>query len=424
GKLAAELMNSMGYDAMAVGNHEFDDGPQVLRTFMDAVNFPVLMANADVSQEPHLAESVEKSIILERHGEKLGVIGLVPQDTAEGSKPGDNVVFTNPADAVQTQVNLLAEQGIDKIIVLSHSGYGIDLALAEQTTGVDVIVGGHSHTYLSSDDPSSSGPYPTMVGDTAIVQAFAYGKYLGRLEVVFNEAGKVTSASGAPILMDASVAEAEDVKARITEAAVPLEEVRSKVVAEAAEEINGNRAVCRSRECPMGTLVADALLARTAGQGVEIALTNGGGLRASIDAGPVTMGEVFTVLPFQNTLSTFRVSGATLLEALENGVGQITDGAGRFPQVAGMSFTVNPLAPVGERIADAMIGDTPLEPDRMYTVVSNNFLRNGGDGYAMFEDAEDAYDFGPDIADVVAEYLAQQTPYTPYTDGRIKMAPR
>ena len=174
----------------------------------------------------------------------------------------------------------------------------------------------------------------------------------------------------------------------------------------------------------MGTLVADALLARTAGQGVEIALTNGGGLRASIDAGPVTMGEVFTVLPFQNTLSTFRVSGATLLEALENGVGQITDGAGRFPQVAGMSFTVNPVAPVGERIADVMIGDTPLEPDRMYTVVSNNFLRNGGDGYAMFEDAEDAYDFGPDIADVVAEYLAQQTPYTPYTDGRIKMAPR
>ena len=99
--------------------------------------------------------------------------------------------------------------------------------MAEQTTGVDVIVGGHSHTYLSSDDPSSSGPYPTMVGDTAIVQAFAYGKYLGRLEVVFDEAGKVTSASGAPILMDASVAEAEDIKARITEAAVPLEEVRS-----------------------------------------------------------------------------------------------------------------------------------------------------------------------------------------------------
>ena len=321
-------------------------------------------------------------------------------------------------------MDLLAEQGIDKIIVLSHSGYGIDLALAEQTTGVDVIVGGHSHTYLSSDDPSSSGPYPTMVGDTAIVQAFAYGKYLGRLEVVFDEAGKVTSASGAPILMDASVAEAEDIKARITEAAVPLEEVRSKVVAEAAEEINGNRAVCRSRECPMGTLVADALLARTAGQGVEIALTNGGGLRASIDAGPVTMGEVFTVLPFQNTLSTFRIPGATLLEALENGVSQITDGAGRFPQVAGMSFTVNPLAPVGERIADAMIGDTPLEADRFYTVASNNFLRNGGDGYDMFKDAEDAYDFGPDIADVVAEYLAKQTPYTPYIDGRIKMVPR
>ncbi len=424
GQLAAEIMNEMGYDAMAVGNHEFDDGPAGLRGFMDTVNFPVLMANADVSQEPQLAGTVDKSVVIERYGEKLGIIGLVPQDTAEGSSPGDSVIFTNPADAVQHEVDRLTEQGIDKIILLSHSGYGIDLRLAEETTGVDVIVGGHSHTYLSSDDPAASGPYPTMVGDTAIVQAFAYGKYLGKLEVVFDDAGKVTSASGAPILMDASVAEDAAIKARIAEAAVPLDEVRNEVVAEAAEEINGNRVVCRSGECPMGNLVADAMLARTAAQGVEIALTNGGGLRASIDAGPVTMGEVFTVLPFQNTLSTFRVSGATLVDALENGVSQITDGAGRFPQVAGMTFVVNPLAPVGERISDVLVGGAPIDPDRLYAVASNNFLRTGGDGYAMFKDADDAYDFGPDVADVLAEYLAQNTPYTPYTDGRIKLVPR
>ena len=421
GQLAAEIMNEMGYDAMAVGNHEFDDGPAGLRGFMEAVNFPVLMANADVSQEPELAGKVQKSIVLERHGEKLGFIGLVPQDTAEGSSPGDNVIFTNPADAVQHEVDRLTEQGIDKIILLSHSGYGVDLALAKETTGVDVIVGGHSHTYLSSEDPSSSGPYPTMVGDTAIVQAMAYGKYLGQLEVVFDEAGKVTSASGNPILMDASVAEHEGIKARITEAAVPLEEVRNKVVAQAAAQIDGNRVLCRAGECPMGNLVADAMLDRTASQGVEIALTNGGGLRASIDAGPVTMGEVFTVLPFQNTLSTFRISGAALKDALESGVSQISDGAGRFPQVAGMSFAVNPTAPVGARVSDVMVGGAPLEMDRMYAVASNNFLRNGGDGYSMFEDAEDAYDFGPDVADVLAEYLAENTPYTPYTDGRIDM---
>ena len=170
----------------------------------------------------------------------------------------------------------------------------------------------------------------------------------------------------------------------------------------------------------MGNLVADAMLERVRDQGVEIALQNGGGLRASIDEGEVTMGEVLTVLPFQNTLSTFRVSGQTMLDALENGVGQIEEGAGRFPQVAGMSFAVDVTAPAGERVRDVMVGDAPLDPGRDYLVVSNNYVRNGGDGYKMFRDASDAYDFGPDLADVTAEYLAQHTPYQPYTDGRIR----
>ena len=131
------------------------------------------------------------------------------------------------------------------------------------------------------------------------------------------------------------------------------------------------------------------------------------------------MGEVLGVLPFQNTLSTFEVTGETLLAALENGVGQIEEGAGRFPQVAGMTFTVNSTAPAGERVSDVMVADAPLDPAMVYAVVSNNYVRNGGDGYAMFEDAANAYDFGPDLADVLAEYMAAQGIFTPYTDGRI-----
>ena len=144
-----------------------------------------------------------------------------------------------------------------------------------------------------------------------------------------------------------------------------------------------------------------------------------GGIRASIDAGPVTMGEVLTVLPFQNTLSTFQVNGATIVEALENGVSQIEEGAGRFPQVAGISFTVDAAAEPGSRVSDVMVGGAPIDPEKLYGVVSNNFVRNGGDGYKMFVDAQNAYDFGPDLADVTAEYLAEHAPYTPYTDGRI-----
>ena len=209
--------------------------------------------------------------------------------------------------------------------------------------------------------------------------------------------------------------------ARIAEMGAPIEEMKTRVVAESAEVIEGGRDTCRAMECPMGSLIADAMLDRVKDQGVEIAIQNGGGIRASIDAGPVTMGEVLTVLPFQNTLSTFKVPGAAIVAALENGVGQIEDGAGRFPQVAGMSYAFDASKAAGERISDVMVNGAPIEADKVYGVVSNNYVRNGGDGYAMFVDAQEAYDFGPDLADVTAEYLAAQGAFKPYTDGRISV---
>ena len=419
GKLAAEMMNEMGYDAMTVGNHEFDDGPEALRGFMDAVNFPVLMSNADVSNEPALAGVLEKSTVIERNGEKIGLIGATPQDTDELASPGDNVTFIDPLIAIQAEVDRLTAMGVNKIIVLSHLGRKKDVEIAEKLTGVDIIVEGHSNTFLSNTSDRAEGPYPTMIGNTALVSSYAYSKYLGELKVVFDDDGNIVSATGEPILLDGSVAEDPVIKARITEAAIPLEEIRTRVVATSTESIDGDRGNCRARECQMGNLVADAMLARVANQGTQIAIQNGGGLRASIDAGDVTMGEVLTVLPFQNTLSTFQVTGATMLEALENGASQIEEGAGRFPQVAGISFTVTLSAEPGSRISNVMVGDAPIDPDAVYSVVSNNYVRNGGDGYDMFRGAMNVYDFGPDLADVTAEFMAAQGGYTPYLDGRI-----
>ncbi|MDE9450992.1 5'-nucleotidase C-terminal domain-containing protein [Aliiroseovarius sp. Z3] len=427
GKLAAEMMNKMGYDAMTVGNHEFDDGPEVLRGFMDAVDFPVLMSNADVSGEELLADKLAKSTVIERGGEKLGLIGLTPQNTDELASPGPNIIFTDPVDAVQGEVDKLTAEGVNKIIVLSHSGYRIDQLVAEKTTGVDIIVGGHTNTLLSNTNERAEGPYPTMVGSTAIVSAYAYGKFLGELNVTFDDDGNITEATGEPIIMDAAVVEDEATVARITEAAAPLEEIRNKVVATTSEAIEGSRDVCRHMECAMGNLVADAMLDRVKDQGIQIALANSGGLRASIDAGDVTQGEVLTVLPFQNTLSTFFVSGATLKDALENGMGQFDDpeNDGRFPQVAGMKYVVETGNSTGERVVEVMVDMNgtweALDPEKMYGVVSNNYVRNGGDGYRMFRDAENAYDFGPDLADVTAEFLAANAPYQPYTDGRITL---
>jgi 5'-nucleotidase len=308
---------------------------------------------------------------------------------------------------------------VNKIIVLSHSSYAIDQKVAAETTGVDVIVGGHSNTLFSNTNERAEGPYPTMVGDTAIVQAYAYGKLLGELNVTFDDAGNITEAKGEPILIDAAVTEDATTVARIAELAAPLEEIRSKVVADTAEPIGGDCAVCRAQECTMGNLIADAMLARVADQGISVAIQNGGGIRASIDAGQVTMGDVLTVLPFQNTLLTLQVTGAVLVEALENGVSQVEEGAGRFPQVAGIRFAFDASAPVGSRASEVMIGGMAVELEKVYGVVSNNYVRNGGDGYAIFKTATNPYDFGPDLADVTAEFLAANAPYTPYTDGRI-----
>jgi 5'-nucleotidase len=301
----------------------------------------------------------------------------------------------------------------------------VDKKVAAGTTGVDVIVGGHTNTFLSNTAENAVGPYPTMVGNTAIVQAYAYGKYVGELAVTFNDAGEVLAATGEPITMDGTVTEDGDIVARVAELAKPLDEIRNRVVAETGAIIEGSRDVCRVQECEMGTLVADAMLARVKDQGVTIAFQNSGGLRASIDAGEVTMGEVLTVLPFQNTLATFQIKGSDLLVALENGVSQVEEVAGRFPQVAGMSFKWDASKPANEgRIVEVMVEVNgqmlPLDPEATYNVVTNNYVREGGDGYDVFaEKAMNAYDFGPNLEDVVADYLADNAPYTPAVHGRI-----
>lgn len=429
GEATAEIMNAVGYDAMTVGNHEFDDGPMVLRAFMDRVGFPVLMANADITGEPALAGVLMRSTVIEKGGVKIGLIGLTPRNTGELASPGKLITFLNPVPAIRAEIVRLEEAGVARIIALSHSGFREDVRIAGAVDGIDVIVGGHSNTFLSNTSDRAAGPYPTWVenpggGRTAIVQAYAYGKYLGRLDVTFDADGVVTEASGEPILIDGSIAEDGALKRRIAELAAPLEALRNRVVARAATAIDGDRGACRTGECAMGNLVAEAMLARVAGQGIQIAIANGGGLRASIDAGPVTMGEVLTVLPFRNTLSTFRLTGADIRAALENGVSQVEEGAGRFPQVAGLRYTFEPGAPAGGRIVSVEVIEagvwTALEPEKEYGVVSSNYLRGGGDGYKVFaEKALDAYDYGPDLADVVAEYMTAHGPYTAYTDGRI-----
>lgn len=434
GSAAVEFMNGTGFDAMAVGNHEFDDGPDPLADFIEAAQFPVISGNTLVgANEAKLAGKIQPSVVVERGGEKIGILSVLATDTDETSQPGDNVLFGDEIEYLNGAVAAMEADGINKIILLSHVGLPRDREIAAAVNGIDVIVGGHSHTLMSNTEEGAP-PYPEMVANpdgknVPIVQAYAYSKYLGELQVTFDDAGNVTEAKGDPILLDASVTPDAALLARIAELGAPIEELKAKQVSEAAAEIDGARESCRARECQMGNLVADAMLDRVKSQGVQIAIQNGGGLRASIDAGEITMGEVLTVLPFQNTLATFDLSGADIVASLESGVSQIEDGKGRFPQVAGLkyAFDLN-VAPNEGRISNVEVNDGgswgPIDSGKMYGVVSNNFMRGGGDGYKLFAtNAQNAYDYGPGLELVVAEYLANNQPYEPYLDGRISEMP-
>ncbi|WP_170426559.1 bifunctional metallophosphatase/5'-nucleotidase [Ruegeria arenilitoris] len=426
GAAEAEFMEAIGYDAMAVGNHEFDDGPEGLAAFVDAVSFPVISGNLDLSSSAELKDRVLNHVVLELGGEKIGLISALATDTVDTSSPGKDVLFQDEIESLTADVEALKAEGVDIVIALTHVGLAKDLEIAERVPGLDLVIGGHSHTLLSNTQDGAAGPYPMMVGDVPVVQAYAYSKYLGEITLIFDDDGNLVSAEGEPILLDASVEPNADIAARVAEMGAPIEEMKKQVVANSAAAIQGDRNVCRVQECEMGNLVADAMLARVADQGAQLAIANSGGLRASIDPGDVTMGEVLTVLPFQNTLSTFEISGQGVIDALENGVSQVEEVKGRFPQVAGMKFTWDPsVAPNEGRIVEVMVADgdgfVPIDPAATYLVVTNNYVRNGGDGYKMFEgDDKNAYDFGPDLADVTAEYLAENAPYQPYLDGRIQ----
>jgi len=430
GKAEIEIMNMIGFDAMTLGNHEFNQGPDSLAEMLAVADFPIVSGNTRVSGNHPLAALVRDHLIVEHGDLKIGILGVTTPDTVFLSSPGDAVSFDNPAAHLNAAAARLKADGVHNIVVLSHLGFVQDQALAAAVEGISLIIGGHSHTLLSNTVEGAPS-YATMVASPSgravpIVQAYAFSQYMGDLAVEFDDQGAVVSAIGDTIeLAMARFDEAEDIAARIVALAGPIETLRNTPVTELAADIDGSRDNCRARECEMGNTVADAMVARMAPAGVTVAFANGGGLRASLSAGSITLGDVLTVLPFQNTLYTMDLSGAALLAALEHGVNGIEEGAGRFPQVSGLRFKLDPsVAPNGGRVSEVEVrsaeGWGPLDEGATYTIVTNDFMAAGGDGYAMFRDqGQNGYDTAIDLADALAEYLSINAPFAPELDGRI-----
>ncbi len=339
GKADLEFMNTLGYDAMTLGNHEFDNydkTPQYLNDFIADAKFPIVCTNIDFSRVPALKDKTLHYTVIEKGGQKFGIIGLTTEDTVEIASPGKDVIFSNAFAAARQAVTELEKKGINKIIALTHIGWDKDIALAQQVSGIDVILGGHSHTLPAV--------YPTVVTNkepTLVVQAEAYDKYLGRLDLSFDEKGVLTKYTGTlATIKDA--AEDPDYAARLAKYKGPIDELKTAIAGATSVDLDGERTHVRTMETNFGNLVADAFLSKAETVKADVAIVNGGSIRTSIPAGDVSLGQILEVIPFNNDTVAFDISGQYLVAALENGVSQVEAVSGRFPQVAGLRFSYNP----------------------------------------------------------------------------------
>lgn len=412
------VMHALGTEAMALGNHEFDGGPEALGRFVAAARFPVLSANLDAADEPALAGLVRPYAVFERAGLRVGVMGLTTPDTAQSSSPGPRVRFLPPGPALARAAAAARAEGAGVVVALSHLGLGRDAALAGAAwadpgagPGAAVFVGGHSHSLLSNAEADALGPHPTVApGGTLVVQAGAYGRYLGRLDLDLDADGRVLAHGGECRHVGLDLPEDPAVAAVVAAYAAPLDAVRRRVVAHlpAALDVAG----CRVGACALGEMVAQALL--DAAPGSEVALMNAGGLRTGLRAGPVTLADVLEALPFGNALATLRLRGADLAAAVEHGLTRI--GRGGFPHLAGLRWAWGGAGSAGARPVGVLARGpdgawAPLDPAREYRLATNDFLRRGGDGYAVLRDrAIEPYDAGPGIAEVVAQALERMAP--------------
>jgi len=428
GQADLNFYNALAYDAGTIGNHEFDRGQQVLADFITKAKFPIISANIDIAPSSPLYGKVRPWHILDVKGEKIGIFGLTTTDTAILSSVGDGVKFTDPIAAAQTSVQNLKQQGINKIIALTHIGFGNDVVLAQKVPDIDIIIGAHSHTPVGNI-PNANHPYPLVQKNgkkepVLVVTDWEWGKYLGDLSVSFDRAGKLIAWAGKPHAIDASIKPNPEFANNLKAYAAPIESLRQKVIGQALVALDGDRVKMRTGETALGNLIADAILAKTQGDRVQVVLINAGGIRSSLPLGNITIGNVLEALPFGNTITRVELTGQQLIEALESGVSKAEQEEGRFPQVAGMRFVWNAKFPAGKRVTKVEVKDASgkfqlLNPKAIYKVATNNFLASGGDGYRVFAEGKNLLETGYLLSDAIAEYISASSPIQVTTENRI-----
>ena|GEM_PF-1250659 len=423
----AEIMTFAGYDAMVVGNHEFNYGWERLAELREIAGFPLLASNVTKDGSPFLDDTV----ILEVNGVKIGLFGITTEATADGSAMPEYVRgldFADPVTTAREKAANLKKQGVHVIVALCHLGdepYSgtISTDIARVVPDINVIIDGHSHSEL---------PEGHMENGVLIAQTGQHGNNLGKVTISL-EKGKITSKTAMLITFEEAqeILPDEAVAAKMNEMEAGYETMLGETVGESKVEMSSEEAPgVRTQEMPLGSFVADAYREIA---DVDIAVTNGGGLRADIISGVITKRDVITILPFGNTLMVKTVTPAILREALENSVsGIVTDSdgnidhdesaQGRFLQVSGFSFVYNPTASEGQRVVSIMLDDgRKLMLDDTVTeltLASNNYVMSGGGDYTMLGDLPVLRELGAED-EALAEYIKRQSPIEVPITGRI-----
>lgn len=419
GESVIELMNEMRFDAMVLGNHEFDYGTGILRKRISEARFPVLGANVEG------LDLIKPYVIREFEGVRIALLGVVTEDVPVTTHPKNvsGLSFLPVEATVERYLELLRGKA-DIVVVLSHIGHAADRDLAAKINGLTAIIGGHSHTKVLN---------PVLINNTVIVQAWEHGKALGQLDLYIEDGKLLRSESRLVEIRPTGDIPDTAVSRLVRKYSEKVDAVLDEQVGEALTDLDGENV--RSRETNLGNLIADIM--RQTAQ-ADAAIIGGGSIRTSIKKGVIRLKHIYAVSPFNNYVVAVRLTGRQVKEALEHGLSAIDEGAGRFPQVSGLSFSYNRSAAVGSRIRELMIAGLPAEPEREYTVATDDFLAAGGDGYKIFGEAVRASkDFavaggtlkgeklvytnaGRWVRDVMADYIRASKMIAPTMEGRIR----
>lgn len=423
GQDAVDLLNAAGYEYIVPGNHDFNYGySRLMELFKNSVTLKsgenklrLLASNINKDGKSVFEANHIKEMEVNGKTVKVGFFGIATQETAYKTNPNNvkGIEFTSPVDAAKEQVEELEKQGADVIVALSHVGTDESsdptaYDVIKAVDGIDVYVDGHSHTTFKNGE---------KVNDTLLVSTGEYLSNLGKVEIELDENNEVVNATASLITKEEASKVTPDAKvaAKIAEIDKAQGEVLSEVIGKNTIELDGERNSVRFGETNLGNLITDAMMDET---GADLAITNGGGIRASIKVGDITKGDVVSVLPFGNFVVTKQLTGAQIKEVLEFGVRSYGESLGGFPHVAGIKFVVDPSKPVGDRIISLTINGEALDMNKTYTVATNDFTAAGGDDYPCFSDVPTINEYSS-LEEILANFIKTLGTVSYTKQGRI-----